>query len=138
MYDDHVKRLRNCATRSAPCKTCDLYGDTCCTDTLMKQAADAIVELSVLCASQSKDCSEAIAKYIELWKRQPNWIPVTERLPETHGHYLGHIVTGEFGQVSWEQIVFFDGHIFLWEHNSEEWHEEVTHWMPLPEPPKEE
>lgn len=45
MYDELIKRLRNCATQAAPCKTCDMIYDGSCSDTLMKQAADAIEEL---------------------------------------------------------------------------------------------
>ena len=44
--DELVKRLKNCATQAAPCKTCDMTEDGSCSDTLMKQAADAIEELS--------------------------------------------------------------------------------------------
>ena len=46
MYDELVKRLRNCSTQAAPCKTCDMTEDGSCSDTLMKQAADAIEELA--------------------------------------------------------------------------------------------
>ena len=45
MYEDLIMRLRNCATQAAPCKTCDMAEDGSCSDTLMKQAADAIEEL---------------------------------------------------------------------------------------------
>ena len=46
MYDELVRRLINCATQAAPCKTCDMAEDGSCSDTLMKQAADAIEEMS--------------------------------------------------------------------------------------------
>ena len=42
MYDELIKRLRNCATQAAPCLACDMTDDGSCTETLMKQAADAI------------------------------------------------------------------------------------------------
>lgn len=45
MYDEQIKRLRNCAAQAAPCKTCDMIEDDSCIDTLMKQAADAIETL---------------------------------------------------------------------------------------------
>lgn len=45
MYDELVKRLKNCATQAAPCLTCDMTDDGSCIETLMKQAADAIEEL---------------------------------------------------------------------------------------------
>lgn len=46
MHDELVKQLRNCATQAAPCNTCGLIEDSSCSDTLMKQAADAIEELN--------------------------------------------------------------------------------------------
>ena len=45
MYDEQIKRLRNCATQAAPCKTCDMIEDDSCIDTLMLEAADAIETL---------------------------------------------------------------------------------------------
>ena len=45
MYEELVKRLRNCATQAAPCKTCDMIEDGSCSNTLMKQAADTIEKL---------------------------------------------------------------------------------------------
>ena len=45
-YADLIKLLRNCAENAAPCDDCGLAADHSCSDTLMKQAADAIEELS--------------------------------------------------------------------------------------------
>lgn len=61
----------------------------------------------------------------------PVWIPVTERLPED----------GDF-------CICFDGRmadVLRWDERAEKWVDyrrsypkySVTHWMPLPEPPKE-
>ncbi len=64
----------------------------------------------------------------------PKWIPVTERLPETFGEY---IVT----------VKALDGTFYFdyadYDPFQQRWttglyrcpKEEVTHWMPLPEPP---
>lgn len=118
MYDGLIKRLRNCATEAAPCNTCDYIVDGSCTDTLMKQAADAIEEL------------------LQKTQQLPSWIPVTERLPENTGKYL---VCGQWNGKPAEiwicDLIVF-GKIKGWSNNVR--NPVVTHWMPLPEPPKKE
>ena len=98
---------------------------------MMREAADAIEELS-----------------------KPRWIPVTERLPETSGVYLAWM--------KWDLTDPYDNpSAYPIEYDAEEdafgwWrpyfdpetlglakkdfirYEGVTHWMPLPKPPKEE
>ena len=44
--DELVALLRKCATEAAACKTCELDSNPDCSDYLMKEAADAIEELS--------------------------------------------------------------------------------------------
>ena len=56
------------------------------------------------------------------------WIPVTERLPED-GQTVIACVTHRFGDKSIIPMVFWHESYFHWQ--------DVTHWMPLPEPPKE-
>ena len=62
------------------------------------------------------------------------WIPVTERLPESAERYL----VMRFDYVT--RTPFCD---LLWFENGRWWNRRydgdyaVTHWMPLPEPPKE-
>lgn len=128
MYDELVKNLRGRSQFLLP-----HYGEEISYDSdLMKQTADAIEELCGLCASQSKDCSEAVAKYLELWVKQPRWIPVTERLPEERCDYLVFAVGGAWRQISSIEIAYWDGDRFLVQSFNA-----VTHWMPLPEPPKD-
>lgn len=75
MYDELIKRLKNCATQAAPCKTCDLVEDGSCSDTLMKQAADAIEELSAAEKKYLANISALEAENQHL-KRERDWIPV--------------------------------------------------------------
>lgn len=62
------------------------------------------------------------------------WIPVTERLPEREGRYLCVKRIGKSGAV-YVTMMNGDGYGFSMEHI---YTDDVTHWMPLPEPPKEE
>ena len=68
------------------------------------------------------------------------WIPVTERLPEEEGWYLVY-TTPNREHKSINKAKFCKG--FEWNNFKPEWHgaggrwENVTHWMPLTEPPKE-
>lgn len=61
-----------------------------------------------------------------------NWISVKDRLPDECTHVL---VYGEFG-VSMAFLYGDNKHWYI--ADTEDWDEvrEVTHWMPLPEPPE--
>ena len=72
MYDDLVCRLRECATEAAPCTTCDRVFDGACSDTLMKQAADAIVALSQENESLYAELGMAIRKLANQ-KKSGHW-----------------------------------------------------------------
>ena len=62
------------------------------------------------------------------------WIPVTERLPEEDGRYLCKVKSFLFPGTFYITMLhyvdggFVEGHIYT---------DDVTHWMPLPEPPTE-
>lgn len=86
-------------------------------------------------------------------KIQPinQWIGIEERVPDVSGNYLCYLATDEF------EVLYFDREIEDDEYNNDypfgvwntypsedggecrEWIEvlEVTHWQPLPEPPKD-
>ena len=74
-------------------------------------------------------------------KGKPKWIPVSERLPEKSGTYLvttttGAVTTARF----YEEATYPPTHYRHYEwHRKAAWshNRNVTHWMPLPEPPKE-
>ena len=82
---------------------------------------------------------------------RPKWIPVTERLPEvesTHSIYRGDKYTKSIRvlcaceQANGKKMVK-EGYCEIWNDNVSNPHwkipgtiDFVTHWMPLPEPPK--
>ena len=117
MYEDLINRLRY--------QNVNVYQMI----DLLDEAADAIEELS-----RDLDCMNDAN--IALYGALPKWIPVTERLPE-----------------NWTSVIVHrkDGGIFIWEYfntspTDECWIDDsmnvysfydVTHWMPLPEPPEE-
>lgn len=115
-YDNLIKRLWECA--SGECFNCSQYTETTnasvCSKELMKQAADAIEELS-----------------------KPKWIPVTERVPEVDQP----VMICAFGKSVGEGVYRgHDGFHHVWKMYTSSgtyWDDEVTHWMPLPEPPEE-
>ena len=88
-----------------------------CVCGLMHRAADAIEELSKK-------------------ENTTQWIPVTERLPEKYVNVLCHLRSldrkSEYYSID---HLMEDGQ---WWKAANSWKHEVTHWMPLPEPPKEE
>ena len=106
MYDELVKRLRE-------------HNGWALNETL-DEAADAIEELICEVAEEHNGRLDAEEKI-------PSWIPVTERLPE-HGWYLA------YGPTIKMEVLHFHSVEEVW--SSERYYNiEVTHWIPLPEPP---
>lgn len=63
------------------------------------------------------------------------WIPVTERLPELGERVLCTDGVTVFEQYRWELSCVYG----IWDRfGMRSPMQEVTHWMPLPEPPKED
>ena len=74
-------------------------------------------------------------------RTEQKWIPVTERLPEKDGTYIvrtttGAVTTARFYTAQTYPPTNYRPYSYnrsaQWSHNRN-----VTHWMPLPEPPKE-
>ena len=109
MYEDLVKRLRT-------------HNGWALNETL-DAAADAIEELSRLHEAQRQNL-------ITLMNEDPEmeWIPVTERLPSV-GEKVLVIAIGKGKQYVETDTLLATGEWFDYGN--------VTHWMPLPEPPKE-
>ena len=98
--------------------------DMTCAQLLMTQAADAIEELQMQVRIYSGAVDETV-------KMLPIWIPVTERLPEIDEEVLVVAVNDFDADEKWVSISWLD--------KDNQWpYAIVTHWMPLPKPPKEE
>ena len=99
----------------------------------LDKANDAIEELSRV--------AEVNAKRAMFWAAQAekyNWISVTERLPEDRSDvfaYLKYEMGGRIAAANYDKGIWQDcvmGGLYRTEEGV------VTHWMPIPEPPKEE
>lgn len=128
MADDLINALRHCAECdhqgcAADCRFGKEHSlNFICIEYLQREAADAIEELSVVVRAQKA----VLDKF-------PRWIPVTERLPEHSGDYLVYSVGGNWKQLSAVEIGFWYDMRFIVQSLFD-----VTHWMPLPEPPEKE
>lgn len=65
--------------------------------------------------------------------RETGWISVRDRMPSQSGKYL--IVAVEYGRIQHVTAAKFGTYFYMTGRMA---HWKVTHWMPLPEPPKEE
>lgn len=101
---------------------------------------------------QIKQLLEWLWDYKELkahFESLPDWIPCSERLPETTEEGLGVLYSDcslvASSKTGWMAMAYHltDGEKSWWEFADAQnkvkidW-DEVTHWMPLPEPPKAE
>lgn len=131
MYDELVKKIRHCATDPMHCLSCGEDKDGRCFARLMTQAADAIEALSKLALSEHNRAAKLA------WERR--WIPVAERLPKTDDLVIVAI-HDDSGDTPYDVTnVGFYLDVFplgIWVVENERCNY-VTHWMPLPEPPKE-
>ena len=114
---------------------------------LKKRVLDALNELGGCGAkpgSYEKGWDDAIdaawraVKALDDAAQEARWIPVTERLPENIGLYLvieRHWIDGSPVRkiAKWNTVDWFTS-----DRKSKEITPRVSHWMPLPEPPKEE
>lgn len=126
-YDELVKRLRE-------------HNGWALNETL-DQAADAIEELQkrvdvekAFSDAWEENANECRVRFQKLLATFPKWISVNERLPEKEGYY---ITAFRFGDVGSNVFMRFNDGEGKWYQNSKDTGE-VTHWMNLPEPPKED
>ena len=133
-YEAVLKQARTCANR----KYCDLGGNC------------EYYDLDVCCQGGEKDILKDAADAIEeLLAAVPKWISVEDEPPKENGRYLVRykrdVNLGDeetvhedeirimrfFVDDGWRYPIICNDHVRLV-------NEEVTHWMPLPEPPKED
>ena len=134
MYDELVKRLRADADYMDN-NGIMLYAAA----PFYRECADAIEELSMKLHGDEAAIA-GMKREIERMVRaeKPRWIPVTERLPEDRSDVLaylkyevgGRIAAANYDKGMWQDCVM--GSLYRTEEGV------VTHWMPIPQPPKEE
>ena len=123
MYKELVARLRDRARRE------DAYyehgGD------IINEAADAIEEQDMCYRHLERD-------YKDLCAYLPRWIPVAERLPENIDDEV-LVCTEDYGKscLGFVTVAIYDGSGWLECWKRKTYLTAVTHWMPLPKPPKE-
>lgn len=68
------------------------------------------------------------------------WIPVTERLPEHDGQYLCNYHFGTHRDMTFTRVLdyYATDKVPHFQHTLGDTTMKVTHWMPLPKPPKGE
>ena len=75
--------------------------------------------------------------FLEEHFAEPKWIPVTERLPEHFGQFS--VTVTELDGRRYADFANFDPYTRQWKTSLfRGYGDKVTHWMPLPEPPKGE
>ena len=94
----------------------------------LKSYVDAMV-YAKLHSSSDKALSDLVKQ------AEPRWIPVEEKLPEENGFYLCCY------EAKHRDGVAMDEGLSILQYLDQKWHLNemyiVTHWMPLPEPPRE-
>ena len=88
------------------------------------------------------DATETAYKngYAQGVKDAVKWISVTERLPKPYTPVL--VYRESFGTlppyIKVDKMILWDDDTQVWTDELETWKTVVTHWMPLPQPPKGE
>lgn len=87
-----------------------------------------------------QDFEVAEAQKLADMKEKLRWIPVTERLPEQDGQYLCNYRFGKYRDMTFTRVLdyYATDEVPHFQHTLGDSTMKVTHWMPLPKPPKEE
>ena len=132
-------------------------GDLAMNEDLVKRLRQVEEMLKIAQFNEAKNLIAEAADAIEdLQKQLPSWTSVTERLPDEDGRYLTLCPLIERPPILWTSICYFAKDLYsvskydfadrkdksgFYHNDSEYGYYEasgITHWMPLPEPPKEE
>jgi hypothetical protein len=127
MYDKLVKQLREVEEMLKVAQFKEAAN-------LIEQAADAIEQLSNAGSAYGRGWTLGYDAGRE--ENKPRWIPVTERLPEDLTRVIVFCEDGvSYGLC--EHLIADDEEVVEW-HDRLHYPITPTHWMPLPQPPKEE
>ena len=106
----------------------------------MEQLADYLINSGVTVQEDCKECAEAtqncivkLQEQIAEFRSVQEWIPVTERLPEESGMY---IITANDGHAQRVSFVQWQKKNRIWNLTGARSYWRVTHWQPMPQPPK--
>lgn len=122
-------------------------GLSMCSGETRRTCSECPYYLGEACCDQCE--SDALAYIRQLEAEKPRWISVEDRLPETTGRCLALFEDGRVADVGYDECIDdgcrFGEWIDIFEPRSlgfldSEWnpHDGITHWMPLPEPPKDD
>lgn len=139
MYDELVSELREKAEFLAcaePLNIKNAFAEA------MKQAADAIEQLSMKLHGDEAAIA-GMKREIErmVVAGKPRWIPMTERPPEEElRFYSCYTNKGAVVECLWTNNKYGLGPCgeWGWRLMDVPQYQHITHWQPLPEPPKEE
>lgn len=128
--DEIKKALRICSGKLLDycdaCNYCNWSSDCACNSRMCADALEYIRQLE-------HHIGELTEKVAQLEAAQPKWNSVKEKLPEDDYNYL--VFTSDRNE---EEIATYYGDGEWLTHDLINLIPLVTHWMPLPEPPKEE
>lgn len=118
--EEIVRALRRCATGE---------GNGCASCSILPQKNEKY-GMIIGCA---ETLQLAAADRLEVLEARQRWIPVTERLPEDRFEVL--VYTDRYG--GRHEFAYYIPRLGAWYQNCALLIPNVTHWTPLPEPPKE-
>lgn len=128
--DEIKKGLELCIAGVYDCCRCSYHevGNGDCVTDVKCDALDYIQQLEADNAQQARCIENMTDKLNATNDALPRWISVEERMPEKHKGVIVHCNDGFL------TLMCYDGRDWQWNGKQDN---SVTHWMPLPQPPKE-